>query len=234
MCARVEHGLVCWAKGAAALEPPPRVTSTSTPEPARPDAPNAAAASASTPAEPSNAARVRWAQHVAVPFAVGHGQYWTKQGHSSGTWFRFRAQATFGPVRSDAPASGRDPWAVGPYFDASWHPIDGERRFSMGAGAVGTVWLGRTWAVMPSLGWFAQSHVDKSEHGLAGGLFLGPVQRQFGLFAFPVGVRLEGRLGFGGAGERSLLIGGEFDSFLAVALPVAGYLLVTSDWGNWN
>ena len=104
----------------------------------------------------------------------------------------------------------------------------------MGAGAIGILWLAEKWALMPSFGWYDQTHVDHSEHGLEAGLFLGAVQQQWDVFAFPIGVRFEGRFGLGRDAERSLMFGGEFDSFFAVALPVAGYLILTADWDSWG
>ena len=81
------------------------------------------------------------------------------------------------------------------------------------------------------MGWYQQDHAGApTEHGLAVGLGLDNASREWGALMVPLGLRIEARYGLGGAGERSFLASGEADALIAIAGPVAIYLLATAIW----
>jgi hypothetical protein len=219
-CALHDRGLTCWRTDPPA-GPAPVVVVAPPPVPAPPPKPEW-----KPPPPPPR----QWMWHGAIPFSWGHGWYHTRERHSSGTWLRLRPEILWGPEKLAQSTSG--PWAVGPYAELAWHPVDGSKRVSVGAGVSGLVWIHQGFVVQPSFGWYRQDHgALAAEHGVQGGLFVGFADPgTWGPLLVPHGARLDVRRGLGARDERSLLLAGEFDALDVVLIPTAFVLLMTADW----
>jgi hypothetical protein len=189
----------------------------------------AAATPSSEVASPTAPRSIPWTSHLGLPFSFGHGSYHSARGSGSGLWLALRAQALFGPDRAKLPGP-KQTFALGPYAELGFHPVLGQRHRAFGAGIAFAWWFSRQWAVVPAFGWYEQDYEGTTQHGAQAGLFVGPLQREWGPLSLPIGFRLDTRFGLGGPGERSYFYGGEADTALAVAIPVAFYLLATADW----
>lgn len=172
----------------------------------------------------------RWHVRVGLPFAIGSGRYWTKSQTNKGLWLRFRALALFdhGIVREAQPGN----LAGGFYAEVGWYRVAPELKLATGAGVAGVWWLTEGISLMPSVGWYRQDYGGGViEHGASAGLALGAVwYPEWAPLALQLGGHVEGRYGLGSRRERGLLWAGQFDSSAVVLVPVAMFMLLTSDW----